>query len=287
LQAEKEERFVVEEAQKEMTSFWKQQWQKLAEICENPDRSLGWEECAAIFKKILEPFKTKINGQDVTVNASDSAVLMHDLSISRFADTILNKEESDNQEDGEFAQSTRPKKKQKNTTNSAIVNTTLGADGYCALSQTQRRDIEYINKKDADSSKKTSERMKWIETTLTLVSKHKERCEKDKQALLMAPTTGNNPNCLEYFQFDAERTNKNSRSAILRLLAPDAKVLSKSKDIQCQSILQQIVPTLCKDLFDNKESCLRMELASLNHFSGGEERVTDDATMMETTENSM
>jgi len=30
-----------------------------------------------------------------------------------------------------------------------------------------------------------------------------------------------------------------------------------------------------------------MELASLNHFSGGEERVTDDATMMETTENSM
>jgi len=103
----------------------------------------------------------------------------------------------------------------------------------------------------------------------------------------MAPTTGNNPNCLEYFQFNAERTNKNSCSAILCLLAPDAKVLLKSKDIQCQLILQQIVPTLCKDLFNNKESCLHMELASLNHFSGGEECEMDDATMLETTENSM
>ncbi len=287
LQAEKEERFVVEEAQKEMTSFWKDQWQKLVVICETPDRSLGWEECATIFKKIAEPYKTKINGRDVTVNASDSAVLMRDLSLSRFADTILKQdEESDEQEDGQFAQSTRPKKKQKNTNNSAIVNTTFGADGYTALSQTQRRDIEYINKKDADSSKKTNERKKWIDATLTLVTNHKERCEKDKQ-LQTNRTSGNNPNCLEYFQFDAERTSKNSRLAILRLLAPDAKVLSKSKDIQCQLILQQIVPSLCKELFDNKESCLRMELASLNPVSGNEQHGETDDTMMETTENNI
>jgi len=282
LQAENEERFVVEEAQKEMTSFWKEQWQKLAVICENPDQSLGWEECAAIFQKIAEPYKTKINGRDVTVNASNSTVLMRDLSLSRFADTILKQEESDEQEDG---QSTWPKKKQRNTNNSAIVNTTLGADGYYALSQTQRRDIEYINKKDADSSKKTTEQMKWIEATLTMVSKHKERCEKEKQQLLMTLAPGNNPNCLEYFQFDAERTNKTSRIAILRLLAPEVKVLSKSKDIQCQLILQQIVPSLCKELFDNKESCLRMELVSLNHVSGNEQHGETDETMIKTTDN--
>ncbi len=76
---------------------------------------------------------------------------MHNLSLSQFADTILKQEESDEQEDG---QSTRPKKKQRNTNNSAIVNTTFGADSYCALSQTQCHDIEYINRKDADLSKK-------------------------------------------------------------------------------------------------------------------------------------
>jgi len=101
LQAENEEQFVVEEAWKEMTSFWKEQWQKLAVICKNPDQSLGWEECTAIFQKIAEPYKTKINGQDVTVNASNSAVLMHNLSLSQFADTILKQEESDEQEDGQ------------------------------------------------------------------------------------------------------------------------------------------------------------------------------------------
>jgi len=292
LQAEQEEQFVMKEAQKEMTSFWKEQWQKLAVICETPDQLLGWEECAAIFKNIAEPYKTKINGWDVTVNASDSAVLMRGLSLCQFADTILNKqEESDEQEDGQFAQSMRPKKKQKIQTtvqqcNSATVNTTVGADGYMALSQTQRRDIEYINKKDADSSKKTTERMKWIDVTLTLVAKHKEHCKKDKQ-LLTNLTSGNNPNCLEYFQFNAEQTNKNSHTAILCLLALEVKVLLKSKDIQCQLILQQIVPTLCKELFNNKESCLCMELASLNHVSGDKQHGETDDTMMENTENNI
>jgi len=46
------------------------------------------------------------------------------------------------------------------------------------------------------------------------------------------------PNCLQYFEFNEEQTNKDSRIAILRLLAPDAKVLSKAKDVQCQLILQ-------------------------------------------------
>ena len=88
-----------------MDKFWKQQWQHLAEICENPDRSLGWEECTTIFQKIAEPFKTKINGQDVTVNARDSVVLMRDLSLSHFADTILKQDESKEQESGQSASS--------------------------------------------------------------------------------------------------------------------------------------------------------------------------------------
>jgi len=88
-----------------MVDFWKEQWQHLAEICKNPEQSLSWEECEAIFTKIAEPFKTKLNGHDVTVNARDSAVLMRDLSLSRFADTILKQEESDEQEDGQFGQS--------------------------------------------------------------------------------------------------------------------------------------------------------------------------------------
>ncbi len=130
--------------------------------------------------------------------------------------------------------------------------------------------------------------MKWIDATLTMVSKHKERCEKEKQLLMaVPPTPGNNPHCLEYFQFDAEQTNKNSRIAILRLLAPDAKVLSKSKDVQCQLILQDIVPSLCKELFDNKESCLRLELASLNHVAGGEQRGDEDEMIIEAVENDM
>jgi len=109
---------------------------------------------------------------------------MRHLSLSQFADTILKQEESDEQEDG---QSTWPKKKQRNTNNSAIVNTTLGADGYCTLSQAQQCDIEYITKKDANSSKKTSKQIKWIRGMLTMVSKHKECCEKDKQLLMAAP----------------------------------------------------------------------------------------------------
>jgi len=72
---------------------------------------------------------------------------------------------------------------------------------------------------------------------------------------------------------------------MLWLLAPEAKVLSKSKDIQCQLILQQIVPSLCKELFDNKESCLRLELASLNHVADGEQRGEADEMMIETIEN--
>jgi len=101
----------------------------------------------------------------------------------------------------------------------------------------------------------------------------------------MALAPGNNPNCLEYFQFDTEQTNKTSCITILRLLALEAKVLSKSKDIQCQLILQQIVPSLCKELFDNKESCLRMELVSLNHVSGNEQHGETDETMIETMDN--
>jgi len=129
-----------------MNNFWKEQWQVLAEICENLDQSLGWEECAAIFQKIAEPFKTKINGWDVTVNACNSAVLMHDLSLSQFADTILKQDKSKEQVNDQF-ESSRPKKKQKqNNNNSATVNTTLGADSYSALSQTQCHDTECINK---------------------------------------------------------------------------------------------------------------------------------------------
>jgi len=127
--------------------------------------------------------------------------------------------------------------------------------------------------------------MKWFEATLTIVLKHKECCKKEKQQSLMALAPGNNPNCLEYFQFDAERTNKTSCITILRLLAPEAKVLSKSKDIQCQLILQQIVPLLCKELFDNKESCLQMELVSLNHVSGNEQHGETDEMMIKTMDN--
>ncbi len=146
-----------------------------------------------------------------------------------------------------------------------MVNTTLGTDGYSALSQTQRHDTECINKQDANTSKKMTERIKWIKATLTLVTKHKEWCEKDKHLLLaIAPDTI--PNCLEYFQFDANQTSKESRIAMLHLLAPAAKVLSKSKDVQCELVVQQIVPLLCKELFDNKEFCLQMECASLNMF---------------------
>jgi len=79
--------------------------------------------------------------------------------------------------------------------------------------------------------------------------------------------------------------NKDSRIAMLWLLAPEVKVLSKSKDVQCQLILQQIVPSLSKELFDHKESCLRLELASLNHVAGGEQRGAADEMMMEAIEN--
>jgi len=156
----------------------------------------GLERVCCYLLKMAEPFKTKINGWDVTVNAHDSAVLMHDLSLSRFADTILKQEESkEGQEDGELAQSSWPKKKQKTNNNSAMVNTTLGTDGYSALSQTQRHDTECINKQDTNTSKKMTERIKWIKATLTLVTKHKEWCEKDKHLLLaIAPDTI--PNCL-------------------------------------------------------------------------------------------
>jgi len=109
------------------------------------------------FPKDAEPFKTKINGRDVTVNVRDSAVLMRDLSLSHFADTILKQDESKEQESDQSA-SSRPKKRQKQNNNySATVNTTLGADGYSALSQTQRHDTECINKQDATTSKKTTE----------------------------------------------------------------------------------------------------------------------------------
>jgi len=73
----------------------------------------------------------------------------------------------------------------------------------------------------------------------------------------------------------------------LHLLAPDAKVLSKSKDVQCQLILQEIVLLLCKELFDNKESCLWLELASLNHVAGGEQCREDNEMIIETVENNM
>jgi len=111
------------------------------------------------------------------------------------------------------------------------VNTALGADGYSAFSQTQHHNTECINKQDADTSKKTTERMKWIKATCTLVSKHKEWCEKPKQFLLaIAPAT--NPNCLDYFQFDVDWTSKEACIAMLHLLTPGAKVLlSKSKDV--------------------------------------------------------
>ncbi len=48
---------------------------------------------------------------------------------------------------------------------SVAVNTTLGADGYSALSQTQCCDTECINKQGADTSKKTTEGVKWKNDT--------------------------------------------------------------------------------------------------------------------------
>ncbi len=57
-----------------MVDIWKEQWQYLTEICKNPEQSLSLEECEAIFTKIAEPFKAKMNGCNVTVNAHDLAV---------------------------------------------------------------------------------------------------------------------------------------------------------------------------------------------------------------------
>ena len=114
---------------------------------------------------------------------------------------------------------------------------------------------------------------------------HKEQCEKDRQLLLAVATDANPPNSLDYFAFDVDQTNKDSCIAMKQLLAPEVKVLSKLKDIQCQLILQQIIPSLCKELFDHKESCLRLELASLNHVAGGEQHGDADEMMMEAIEN--
>jgi len=123
---------------------------------------------------------------------------------------------------------------------------------------------------------------------LTLMQKHKEWCKKDKQILLtMSPNS--NPHCLDYFQFNADKTTKDSCIAILHIVAPEAKALSKSKDVQCQLVLQQVVPALCKELFDNKESCLWVELVSLNHDAGGEQHGGEmegmDKMIIETIDN--
>jgi len=45
-----------------------------------------------------------------------------------------------------------------------------------------------------------------------------------------------------------------------------------------------IVPLLCKELFDNKESCLLLELALLNHVADGEQHGETDEIMIETIE---
>jgi len=72
-----------------------------------------------------------------------------------------------------------PKNRKQTTTVQWLIQLALGADGYSALSQTQCCDMECINKQDANTHKKITERTKYIKATLTLVSKYKEWCKKN------------------------------------------------------------------------------------------------------------
>jgi len=132
--------------------------------------------------------------------------------------------------------------------------------------------------------------MEWIESTLTLVSKHKEQCEKDKQ-LLLTIASDTNPNCFDYFQLDVDWTSKESHIAMSHLLTPGAKVLSKSKGIHASWFYSKIVPLLCKEVFDNKESCLWIEVAPFIHVSGGEQHGEEmdemDEIMIKNIENNI
>jgi len=136
-----------------------------------------------------------------------------------------------------------------------------------------------INNKDADSCKKTFKRMmKWIEATLLLwlqsirniakrINNMEKWCTSQWQTELQpgcgqtcriniavdSPCPWKQPQSSWIHPIWCRADKQNSHITILCLLALDAKVLSKLKVIQCRLIVQQIVPLLCKELFNNKE----------------------------------
>jgi len=128
-----------------------------------------------------------------------------------------------------------------------------------ALSQTQHHNMEGINKQDANTSILQQRESSRLNQHLLLCQNTRNNVRRISNWSWPLPLTLT-PTVLIYFQFDADQTNKESYIAILHLLAPAAKGLSKSKDVQCQLNIQQVVPLLCKSSLTRRSLTSRWSL---------------------------
>jgi len=97
------------------------------------------------------------------------------------------------------------------------------------------------------------------------------------------------PNCLDYFQFDADKTTKQFTYHNVASSGSRSKGSLKIKRHSKSADFTASCASICKELFDNKESCLQVELSSLNHDAGREQHGGEmegmDEMIIETMDN--
>ena len=174
-----------------------------------------------------KPFICRIDSYEVTINDSDTVVMMEDAALRQIGNVLYKRGRDDDEN--------RKAKKTKKSGNAA-VDTRYGANAIIALHDASRRD----NKQDKEASEKRKKDLKQ---------------EKDKTSKILTAVTGYKTRCTsrnaEYWTLHQSTASKDDMCLFLRLFAPDSGALSKKKDEVWKVLCNKVLP-VTQAKFDSK-----------------------------------
>jgi len=190
-----------------------------------------FEEFLDLVDLIRKPFVCQIDGHEVLLTQDDTTIMMETSAVKAITHSLFAGKEKQKSE-SQGSNNLQPQNKRQNCGN-PTVQTECGATGIVALHQTAARNSR-LNKQTIKKAKDRLDReSKNISTTLTSLAalKHKK------------PHT--------YWEFSL-RSSQQELSMILRLLAPDSGVISKSKQEQWRYIEDKLSPVISQAAVDAK-----------------------------------
>ena len=123
-----------------------------------------------MIKRVRAPFETNINGHHVKIAGSDASIMIKQSAIQAITENVLVKKRTINSEQPE--QAPPPKKKRRRN---ATVNSTMGANGYEALFQTQARDRRLDEARKKKEVSGLQRKIRNMEAALALMAARKKK----------------------------------------------------------------------------------------------------------------